>query len=1084
MFVSRPAFLVPHFRVVQMTTAKRKKLLVVLLRLWLPAVCLLLLLPAEAMTEQLPVETYTIASGLIHDEVYDITPDSRGFLWFCTGDGLSRFDGYRFTSYGVKDGLSFSRLNMLLESRAGVYWIATNGGGVSRFEPNASNDGSGARKLFAAYPVGNSSVTNRVNSLFEDRAGNIWAATDGGLFRLDGGDIKGSFHRVELNFKSHPEERAEVQELVEDAEGSLWIGTSYGLVRRLPDGRMIHHPIQPEESVDYVNEVLLDKAGRLWLGHQAGLIVLDPAPAADETADDSPAWRVLTKGKTEGAKDVNLSLPSAQGEARWFTVADGMVHDNVQALYQSPDGQMWIGTRGGVSLFDGAHFRNYTAKEGLNNRINAVAEDRDGNLWVGTQSSGAMKIIRNGMISYHESDGLGSADIISLFENHAGELCVISSKWFINIFDGEKFTAVRPNLPQKIVDSSSGRWEMLEDHTGEWWVATSKGLYRFPKVKRYEELARVAPKAVYTKKEGLADDYISRLYEDVRGDIWIGTFNPPEMLTRWERATETFHRYSEKDGLPAENWVNVFKEDAAGNLWIALHNGGLVRYRNGRFEHFGASEGTPRGLGQGLYLDRAHRLWVAASDRGVRVDEPESEHPRFAPYANAENLSSDNLNCFAEDTWGRLYIGTARGVNRLDPETGRIRLYSTSDGLAKSDVRASFRDSKGALWFGTRDGLSRLTPELEPQQSPPPVLISGLHIAGVAQTISELGQQQLSGLELGPNQNQLQIDFFGFEFSDGEGLRYQYKFEGANKDWSAPTDQRTVTASLSPGKYRFLVRAVDASGNASTVPASITFNILPPIWQRWWFLAIAACVIGGIVYTIERYRVARAIELERVRTRIATDLHDDIGSSLSQIAIMSEVVSQRVGKENDKVTEPLSLIAGTSREMVDAMSDIVWAINPKRDHLSDLTQRMRRFASDVLNARDIGFRFRAPASEKDIRLGVDLRREVYLMFKESVNNLVKYSECTEAELEFKIEADWLTIRVSDNGVGFDVEGAANGNHSGMGGHGLASMRRRAEALGGSYLVESEKGKGTTVLLRVPASGRRTKFGGFKSLLPK
>jgi signal transduction histidine kinase len=170
--------------------------------------------------------------------------------------------------------------------------------------------------------------------------------------------------------------------------------------------------------------------------------------------------------------------------------------------------------------------------------------------------------------------------------------------------------------------------------------------------------------------------------------------------------------------------------------------------------------------------------------------------------------------------------------------------------------------------------------------------------------------------------------------------------------------------------------------------------------------------------------------------------------------------------------------------MVDAMSDIVWAINPQRDRLSDLSHRMRRFASDILSARDIAFRFRVPDSEKDVRLGADFRREVYLMFKESVNNLVKYSECTEAELEFKIEGDWLTIVVKDNGVGFDVERASNGNHSGMGGHGLASMRRRASALGGSYVVQSEKGLGTTVTLRIPASGRRTRLSGLKKLLPK
>jgi signal transduction histidine kinase len=239
---------------------------------------------------------------------------------------------------------------------------------------------------------------------------------------------------------------------------------------------------------------------------------------------------------------------------------------------------------------------------------------------------------------------------------------------------------------------------------------------------------------------------------------------------------------------------------------------------------------------------------------------------------------------------------------------------------------------------------------------------------------------------------------------------------------------------------------------------------------------IAAFLGISTVYLLERFRVARVIELERVRTRIATDLHDDIGASLSQIAIVSEVVSQRVDKDNDKVTEPLQLIAETSREMVDAMSDIVWAINPKRDHLSDLSQRMRRFASDILNARDINFRFRAPDLENDIRLSTDLRREVYLIFKESINNLVKYSECTEADLELSIKGDWLTIKVSDNGLGFDVELATNGVQNGMGGHGLSSMRRRAEGLGGTYEVQSKTGKGTTVLVKVPSRGHRTKFG--------
>ncbi|HEX6625496.1 MAG TPA: ATP-binding protein, partial [Pyrinomonadaceae bacterium] len=261
-------------------------------------------------------------------------------------------------------------------------------------------------------------------------------------------------------------------------------------------------------------------------------------------------------------------------------------------------------------------------------------------------------------------------------------------------------------------------------------------------------------------------------------------------------------------------------------------------------------------------------------------------------------------------------------------------------------------------------------------------------------------------------------------------------------------------------------------------PASVSLNILPPVWQRWWFLALAAIVSGSVIYRVARARARRALLLERVRTRIATDLHDDIGASLSKIAILSEVVSHRVNADTNgagsPVAEPLATIAGTSREMVDSMSDIVWAINPKRDRLSDLAQRMRLFASDLLSARDIRFTFRAPDASRDITVGADLRREVYLIFKETVNNLAKHSACEDAEIELRLAGSRLVVRVSDNGKGFDhARGlAAGGEHSTMGGHGLHSMRGRAEKLGGTYEIDSARGRGTTVTLEVPVKVKR------------
>lgn len=1071
---------------------------------------LLLALSPGASAQQLPVKTYMVADGLAHDQVAQIVRDPHGFLWFCTTEGLSRFDGYRFTTYSERDGLPSAHINdMLASRRSGMYWIATNGG-VSRFDPltrsqttadkqthaanrpAAGSSSSNTRSLFTTYRTSADVSANFVNVVYEDRAGNIWAGTGGGLFRLDRGDINGSFQRVELNVQARSDRVLEVFSLIEDREGSLWVGTVQGLVRRLPDGRVMSYSLQPSQSTDIVWALDEDAEGRLWLGHQSGLIVLRPVPAAHAKNGDGFSWQETARQpKQVTGERVNDSPPPLSlgvGEARRFTTDDGLAHNSVRALHRAADGRFWIGTRNGISVFDGALFRTYTTAQGLSGRVSTLAEDGDGNLWVGTQTTGAMKISRSGLLSYREAEGLGNADIISIFESLAGELYVISGKWTINRFDGERFTFVRPNLPQRIINSSSqSRWAIINDHLGEWWVSTGEGLYRFPSVGRLEDLTRVQPRAVYTTTDGLADNNISRLFEDSRGDIWISSYNPPVMLTRWERSTGAFHRYAVADGLPEFNWTNVFNEDAGGNLWVGLHNGGLARYRGRRFEVFGAGEGVPEGLSQGLYFDGAGRLWIATAGKGTgRIDEPLAEHPRAVPFTTTEELTSDNLHCFAEDAAGHVYIGTARGVERLNTQSGRIKHFTTADGLVKSEVVTAFRDRRGTLWFGTREGLSRLTPEADRQEAPPPTFISGLRIAGVPYPVSELGEMEVSDLVLEAGQNQIQIDFFGLSFSAGSNLRYQYLLEGVDREWSALTDQRTVNTNLAPGTYRFLVRAVTADGAATRSPASVRFTILRPLWQRWWFLALLAVITAAIVYALFRYRVERAIELERVRTRIATDLHDDIGASLSQIAILSEVVNQRIGKNgsSSSVTEPLQMIAGTSREMVDAMSDIVWAINPRKDHLSDLVQRMRRFTSDILSARDINFHFRAPgADEKNIRLGADLRREVYLIFKESLNNLAKHSQCTEADVLFQIAHDWLTISISDNGRGFDVERVINGEHSGLGGHGLLGLRRRAEALGGSFEIKSERGAGTIVMLKVPASGQRP-APAWKKLLPK
>lgn len=1023
---------------------------------------LLLVVSSGADAEHLPIKTYTTADGLAHNVINRIVRDSRGFLWFCTREGLSRFDGYSFTNYGIQQGLPSALINDLLETSDGVYWVAT-AEGLCRFNPMGkpqaiigdrppADSQRQTNAMFTAYSPAEDARSKYVTSLLQDHTGIIWCGTRNGLYSVDtaAGDVKITF--VDLGISDYLQSRI-IECLLEDRPGALWIGADSGLYRRWRDGRVEAYTVRDGLPHNLIHSVLEDRERRIWVGMPLGglcRLVPDPAP---------------------GRKVV----------ARVYSAQDGLPTSWINKLFQASDGTLWVGSNAGLIRFiptaDGKdfRFRVYAEAHGLSYReVESLAEDGNGNLWVGMQPGGAAKIARSGFTTFGKADGFLWST--SIFETRAGDLFLVGAPnpvpdWLINRLDEDRFMPIRPRFPEAVKRLGSGwGWSqtVLEDHTGEWWIATGAGVCRFPKVSNPEQLARTSPKAVYTTRDGLAADMILRLFEDSRGDIWIGSVGQgkgPNGLSRWERSTNTLHHYTDKDNLPHLDtfYVSSFAEDRAGNLWIGFSGeGGLVRYGDGTFTRFPANDGVPAGQIRNLLIDSAGRLWAASYRGGLsRVDDPAANRPTFLTYTTADGLSSNEITAVSEDRWGRIYIGTGRGIDRLDPATGRIKHYTTADGLPIGDLQDTLRDHRGALWFTYSTGLVRLVPEPDPQPVPPTILITGLRIAGESQPISALGAVEIAPIELGPDKNQLQIDFVALGFSPGEGLRYQYKLEGADEEWSQLADQRTVNfAHLAPGAYRFLVQAVNADSVASETAASFSFTILQPIWRRWWFLALSGAFVGLIAYAVDRYRVARLLELERIRTRIATDLHDDIGANLSLIAMASEVASRRSRDDDQQRTEALSLISGTSRELVDSMGDIVWAVNPERDHLVDLVKRMRRFASDVFSARNIAFRFEAPIDDRDIRLGSETRREVLLIFKEAVNNIARHSECAQAEIELHGQAGWLVLKLKDNGKGFETTGSFDGN-------GLLSMARRAQRLGGTLEIVSSSSEGTAVTLKTP-----------------
>jgi ligand-binding sensor domain-containing protein/two-component sensor histidine kinase len=1018
-----------------------------------------LLLPLAAVSgasaERLSTTAYGPSDGLPHPLVREIVPDTHGFIWFCTRAGLSRFDGGRFVTYGVAEGLPSSSVNDVVETSRGEYWVATNGGGVCRLNTSrATNTRRDTR--FTDCVAGETLESSRVNTLYEDRAGELWAGTDGGLFRLVRGAGRTKLERVPLDLPDRPDRAVQIWAFAEEPEGPLWIGTSAGLAKRVKDGPAIQYRIQPLRGADHVYALLVDSTRRLWIGHGTGLIVFRSDGAG--SAGSAGLQQLMMQPARGRSPD---ALPQGAGEALRFTTADGLSGPAVLALHQSSDHEVWIGTSRGMSRFDGRRIAPIGADHALQD-VSAIAEDRGRHIWAGSEA-GVVRLARTGFVRYTESDGLGNSAIRSLFETDAGDIHVVTRGSLIHRFDGARFEAVVPNLSR---DGPARETPVaaLYDRAGEWWVAGEAGLYRFARTTTIAELARVRPRAIYTAQDGLAGDDIFRVFEDSRGDIWIARRAPTRaILTRWDRATGSFHRYYESDGLPAFTRPIAFGEDRTGSVWVGFFGSGIARYRDGRFTSLTAADGAPPGSITAFHVDSSGRLWIGSSPGGVtRVDDPGPLRPRFVHYTTADGLTSGNVHSVTSDHAGRLYFGTFSGIDRLNPATGLVRHYRLPDALAGTEVEVAHCDRRGTLWFGTVRGLVRLIPGPDEPGAPPAMLISSLRISGETYLHSEMGETVVPEIALDARQNHVEIDFFSI--STDSPVRYQYRLEGADRQWSEPTSQRSATfASLSPGPYRFLVRAISPNGQNSE-PASVALHIYPPVWHRWWFLAGAGLMLALAGYALHRSRLVRLLELERVRTRIATDLHDDIGSSLTQIAILSEVARRRMTKPDPAVAEPISRVSAISRELVDSMSEIVWAINPRNDRLQDLASRMRRFAADVLTGRQISLRFRAPDDVQNIPIDANLRRQVLLIFKEVVHNAVRHSGCTAVQVDIAVRNRSLVLVVGDNGRGFDDRQATDGQ-------GLRSMAARANSLDGRVDVVSVPDRGTTVRVVIPLTRR-------------
>lgn len=1015
------------------------------------AVACAVLAASGLRAERLPVRIFTTADGLPSKNVNGVFQDRRGFVWVITSSGVSRFDGQRFLNFGARDGLPSSSVWQFAETADGGLWFGTTGGLA-----HLRADAGAGEKLFEVTPFGTAMGTDLRGLLAEgDR---LWVGTRRELWR---GSVKEGWRFARVPLPADWGERFVSPQLV-DGEGSLWLATERGLGRLLPDGRRVFYPLG-RETVSGDASAVAGERGLMWVFSSLGVLVWVPEAAAQvgppsapllESADAGPQ-RLLPGERFEPPlhSGRRLRIGDAGHLATFLVASKGLV------LFQDDDG---------ITALEDGVLRTFAHGGVLTGgRWQPLLEDRSGNVWAISPGRGLARIRRAGFVTYGREDGLPSDDVRGVVEDRDGELVAITggAHRSLALYDGARFTDVTPPAFAAILATSRDGQIAAQSADGDWWFTTWEGVLRL-RAHRARDLAGGTPVAIYAESQGFSPPHMLQLLRARDGGFWLSsTGDAPGAALHVDPAMPRAEQPAElRELAPAQS----FAEDRAGHLWASLLQGEGVFHRRGTtLRRFRPGEDLPAGTTSGVFVDSRDRVWIGTGGAGIlRLDDAESEPPRLVRFSTADGLASDRVLCFTEDRRGRIYAGNDNGVDRLTADDGRIENFTDAEGFVGANVRGCMRDSRGRLWFTTPNGLTRFDPDGEAEPRAPETWLGAVHVAGVVQSGPVLGGATLGPLRLGPSPGTVQFDFLGIA-PEGRGtVKFEYRLEPIDRAWSGPTAEHSVLyGALAPGAYRFLVRAIGGEGLASPTPAAVELEILAPLWRRPWFVALVAFAVLALAYAAMRLRMRQLLALERVRTRIAADLHDEMGSTLSTISILSEVGRRRLSEDPQQAAAPLAQIGDSARELMEATSDIVWALDARRDDLDSVLARLRRFAGDLLEPRGIAAAFVVPARPAEIPLSAEQKRELYLFCKEALHNVAKHARARNVRVEVAVEGRRMVAAVIDDGVGFD-RAALAASPSREGGHGLPSLELRARRMGGRLRVDSAPGRGTRMVLEL------------------
>lgn len=964
---------------------------------------------------------------------------------------------YTLRRWGTEDGLPHGGVRTLLQTRDGYLWVGTYSG-LARFDGNT----------FTSFTVQSTPafVSDQINKLVEDADGVLWIATLEGLLH----HARGRFERVEF---PGGDPQQPVHDLCIDSEGVLWVALENQLLRRLP-GRSQFESVETETNGPAPGSKVIaaGRHGAIWIGSWDGLWRLSDGAFHRIPSSERVQRLTLDPGGQPWYVDTSWHF---FGVTNGVLVEPPQFHDDeVNGLAFMKSGDLLAGTRAGTLLrWAGGAAVPSQFNLGLPasySRIRVVNGADDGPVWLGLDSGGLVYLQRRTVTMLSPPEGLPTPSVASVAQDRAGNILVGTQGqgafWFR---DGQFLRAM---IRQDVLNVTS----LAPGPDLSWGIGNIWGA-----LQRWD--------GATTLKVG-RQTHARQVVADGAGGYWVATASQG---LEHVPANGDVRSYTAKDGLPSDRTHCVLL-DAHGAVWTGTQHG-LSRFSEGTFRTFSISNGLRSATIRCLLLDRGGQLWVGTQGGGLSA----YWDGRFVTFTERDGLVSDFVRQMVEDDHGYLWLGTSKGLMRL-ASAELLRLLPTGggaingatfgvgDGLAMREMGSGYQPSAlksddGRLWFCSDSGLA----VLDPLQQRPPAPRLEVHIEQTAidgkvePSVTFDGPQ---GTEAGvwkvpPLSRNLEIRYTAISFNAPERIRFKYRLVGFDPDWVTAGTRRTAYYSeLRPGIYRFEVIGRNSDGDWNDQPTAMEVRVLPAFWQTDGFRVAAGLAALAIIVVVVRFLSQRRLRqrladlerrraIEEERSRIAKDLHDELGASLTRIKLLGELVQRGIAGSPESARHAQT-ISQTAQGLAQGMDEIVWALNPQKDRVESLAQYLASFAEETLRDSDLRLRLDLPEAPSERPLPAPVRHQLFLAVKEALHNAVKHSGATEIRLSLREEDAGVRVTVVDNGGGLNpVNPADEGN-------GLHNMRSRMQTIGGHCEIGSPATGGVMVTFLVPVADSSNK----------